>query len=100
MCKVRSEDRISAEKLRSRLKLKNMRECLHERRMQWFGQLKGVIESAWSSKCRTFKVSSSFPRGQPRKTWNEVIRCGIAKGKFLEVFHKKPSNSWKHGSRS
>ena len=24
-------------------------------------------ESAWFSKCRTFKVSGSFPRGRPRK---------------------------------
>ena len=33
-------------------------------------------ESAWCNKCRNFKVSGSFPRGRPSKTWNEVIRSG------------------------
>ena len=31
-------------------------------------------ESAWCNKCRNFKVSGSFLRGRPSKTWNEVIR--------------------------
>lgn len=39
-----------AEELRTRLKLKTMRQCLQERRLQWFGFLKGMEESAWSSK--------------------------------------------------
>ena len=44
MCNVRLEDRISAEKLRTRLKLNSMREYLHDRRLQWFGHLeKNVI---------------------------------------------------------
>ena len=33
-------------------------------------------ESAWCNKCRNFKVSGSFLRGRPSKTWNEVIRSG------------------------
>ena len=32
-----------------------------------------VTLCAGCSKCRTFKVSDTFPRGQPWKTWNEVI---------------------------
>ena len=28
-----------------------------DRRLQWFGYLEKMEESAWSSKCRTFKVS-------------------------------------------
>ena len=38
-CNVRSEDRVSMEELRTRLKLKSMRECLQDRRLQWFGAL-------------------------------------------------------------
>ena len=64
---IRPEDRISAEELRTRLKLKSMRECLQNRRLQWFGHLE-TIESLWSSKCRTFKLRGSFSRGRPRKT--------------------------------
>ena len=30
---------ISADELRTRLKLKNVRECLLDRRLQWFGHL-------------------------------------------------------------
>ena len=61
MCKVRLEDRIFAEELRTRLKLKSMMESLHDRRLQWFGYLWKIRESVWSSKCTTFKVSGSSP---------------------------------------
>ena len=61
MCSVMPVDRISAEKLRTRLKLNRIRECSKVRRMQWSGHLERMEESAWSSKCRTFKVSGSFP---------------------------------------
>ena len=43
-------------------------------------------QSAWSNKCRTFKVNSSLPRGQPRKTWNEVIRSDL---KEMKVSNNK-----------
>ena len=42
MCKVRLEDRIFAEELRTRLKLKSMMESLHDRRLQWFGYLRKI----------------------------------------------------------
>ena len=35
-CNVKSEDEISAEELRTRMKLKSMKECLQDRRLQWF----------------------------------------------------------------
>ena len=63
-------------------------------------------ESARSSKCRTFKVSGSFPRGRPRKTWNEVIQSDLKERNVskdvdvLEVFHKKPPKLWKHGKHT
>ena len=38
-------------------------------------------ESAWCSKWGTFKVSGSFSRGRPRKTWNEVIRRDLKERK-------------------
>lgn len=58
-----------------------MRECLKDRRLQWFGHLKRKGQSARSSKHRTFKVSSSFIWGRPRKTQNEVIRSDLSEGK-------------------
>ena len=49
MCSVRAEGRISAEELMTRLKSNNMREWLQDKRLQWFGYLEGMEESAWSS---------------------------------------------------
>ena len=72
VCNDESEDKIFAENFRTRLRLKSMKECLQDRRLQWFGHLEGMEESACSSKCKTFKVGSIFPRRQTRKTWNEV----------------------------
>ena len=61
-------------------------------------------ESAWSSKCWTFKVSDSFPRGRPREKWNKVIRNdlkerGVSKDlakELLRRLHKKLSDPYKH----
>ena len=68
MCNVSLEEMISPEELRTRLKLKSVRECLQHRRMEWFGLLERKEESVWSSKGKTFKVSESFPRGRPSKS--------------------------------
>ena len=48
----------------------------------------------WSCKCRTFKVSSSVLTGQPRKTWNEVIRSNLKETKVSKVIPQK-RNAWK-----
>ena len=58
------------------------------------GQLERMEESVWSGKCRTFKVSSSFPGGQPRKTWNEVIRSDMKERKINKEI-AKDRNAWK-----
>ena len=39
MCNIRHEDRISSEKFRTRLKLKNIKEFLQNKRLQCFGNL-------------------------------------------------------------
>ena len=61
MCKVMAEDKIFAEELRTRLKLKSRREFLQDGRVQWFGYLERMHDGTWSSKCRTFKFSDTFP---------------------------------------
>lgn len=50
MCNVRLEDKITAEELRTTLKMWNL-----------------------------LKVSGSFPRRPPRKTWSELIRGDLKK---------------------
>ena len=71
MCNVKPDDKIPAEEFRTRLKLKSMRECLHDRRPQWFGHLERIEECTLSNKCRVFKFSGSFPRGRPRESWSD-----------------------------
>lgn len=68
MSNVMLEEMMSTKELRTIIRLKSTKECFQNKRLRWFD------ESAWSSKCRTFKVSDSLPRGKPRKTWKEVIR--------------------------
>ena len=58
----RLENRTSAEEFRTRHKLKSIRKCLLGRVQYWVGHLERMEESSWSSKCRTFKDSGSFPR--------------------------------------
>ena len=87
MCNVRLENGISAEELRTRLKWKSMRECLQDR-MQWFGHLEGMEESAWSCKCRIFKASGTFHRRRPRKTWKIIISDLKEKSKSARTWMK------------
>ena len=88
MWNVRPGDGISSEELRIRLKLKSMRECYQDRRLQWFGHLGKMQENAGSIKWRTFKGSGSFPRGLPRKTWNEIIKSDLKEMKVSKDIAK------------
>ena len=83
-----------------------MRECYRIEDCNWDGHWERMEESAQSCKCRTFKVSGSFLKEQPRKTWNEVIRSELKERKvsstakeMLGVFHMKPTNLCKHGKQ-
>ena len=69
MWNVKSQDRNSAEELRTRLKLKIMRKCLQDRQPQWFGHL-----IVWSKNVRVLSWE------KPRKTWNDKIRSDLQKG--------------------
>ena len=41
-------------------------------RMVWSSRK--MKESDWSRKCRAFTVNGNFQLGQPKKTWNVVIK--------------------------
>ena len=43
-CIVSHEDKISVVEISSRLKLKSMRPCSQDRRLQWFGHLERIEE--------------------------------------------------------
>lgn len=95
------EDRSSTEELRTTLKMKSMKQCLQNRRLQWFGYLERTSENARSSKCRTFLVSGSFTRRRLKKTWNVVNKSDPKErkvSKYLKIFHQKPPTPCKHGN--
>lgn len=75
----------SAEKLRPRLKLNSMRykQMFTWQRTKMFW-LERMEEKVWASKCRKFKISGSFQRGRPRKTWTEVIRSDLKEEKVSQ----------------
>ena len=100
MCKFRYEDRTSAGELRARGSFYRTEDC------NGFGRLERMEERAQSIKCRTFKVSGSLTRGQPRKTWNEVIRSDLKESKvskdtardkngWKSFMRNKPMHAWK-----
>lgn len=82
---VRPENWIVVEELRTRLKLNSVRKCLQDGRLQWFAHQERMGENAWSSEYRTLKVSVNFPRGRPRKTWNEAFRSDLKVRKVSKV---------------
>lgn len=51
-------------------------------------------KSAWTSKCRTFKVRGSFPTAGTRKTGNETIRSDLREKKVSKEKVKETS-AWK-----
>ena len=83
MCIVRPQDSISADELRTRLKLISMTEEMST------GQKTAMVQSHRKNEreClakliyRTFKVSSSFSRRRPRKTKIEMIRSDLGEWK-------------------
>ena len=70
-----------------------MRDCLQDRRIQWFGQLERMEENAWFSKYRTFMVRCSFPRIWLSKTLKKLIRSGLKERKVRKNL-AKDRNAW------
>ena len=60
VCNVRPKYRISAEVLRTRLKLNSMRECLLDKRLQWLGYLKRIEENGRCSKYKSSRLVVVF----------------------------------------
>ena len=63
ICTVKFEDKTPTGERMTRLNLNSMTESLQDKKLQQFDHLEILEESTWPSKCRTFKISDSFPRG-------------------------------------
>ena len=87
MCNVRHRDRICPEKLETILKWNSLRKCLEDTRLKCLGYLEKLKRLLGLKNIELQKVSDSFPRGQPRRTWNETIKSDL---KERKVIHEKP----------
>ena len=76
----------------------SMSKWFQDRVLQWFGHLERGEETTWSSKCRTFKVSGSFYRRQPWKTWNLLIRSNLKEKVNKDI--AKDRYAWKSFSKN
>lgn len=73
----------------------SFRECLQDGRLQWFGQVERMEESAWCRICRTFKCSVSFPRQRPRKTLNELLTNDPKESRVNKDLGNDRMQTWK-----
>ena len=80
MSDVRPGDKISAGKLKNRLKLNRMREYLGDRRLQWFSHLERTEENAWSSNYKLMDVLQECDL--ENHAWNDVIGRDLKKRDF------------------
>ena len=71
---ILSVDRISAEELRTRAKLKSIRECLQDRWLHWFGHLKRLERVLGAVNVEPSRLVVVFQEGNIEKLWNEVVR--------------------------
>lgn len=56
ICNGRPEDKISSDQIRTRLILNGIMEYLEVKRLQWFGHVERMEESALSSKLKRLKL--------------------------------------------
>ena len=61
--------------------------------------MKWMEEISSSSERRNVRVSDSFPRGRPKKTWNDVIRSDLKEWKDNKDI-AKDRNTWKFFARN
>ena len=53
--------------------MNSIRGILLYRRLQWFDLQERMEDNFWSSKCKTFKISCSFPREMKRNMEVNVL---------------------------
>ena len=72
MSKVRWQDRITNEEVRSRCGVENLENRLRKTRLRWFGGVKCRDENSKLRSTVEIKLVG-YPVGRPKKTWNKVL---------------------------
>ena len=98
MCGVSLSQHIPSSELRSRLNLRSIRDCIQQRRLEWFGHIKRMGDEAWPSRCRNVIVEGVMGKGRPKITWNEVIRRDLRERRLdANLVHDR--GAWKSNIR-
>ena len=71
---VSLREQIPSHDLRNRLSLSSIQECVQIKRLEWFGHLERMEDTAWANKCRDLQINGRTGRGRPKTTWNEVVK--------------------------
>ena len=73
MCGVTLKNRISSERLRSRLGIKGVTDVVRRGRLRWFGHVERKENEEWVSACRNMEVVGRKGIGRGRKTWQQCV---------------------------
>src|SRR5450432_185777 len=73
MCGVTLKNRISSERLRSRLGIKSVTDVVRRGRLRWFGHVERKESDDWVSACSELQVEGTRPIGRGRKTWSQCV---------------------------
>ena len=75
MCVVKLKDRLPSKELRERLGIDDITLVLQQIRLHWYGHVLRKEDDVWVKKCMEYEVEGPRPRGRPKRTWREVVRC-------------------------
>ena len=76
---VKLKDRLPSKELRERLGIDDITLVLQTIRLRWCGHVLRKEDDVWVKKCMEYEVEGSRPRGRPKRTWREVVRCKMNK---------------------
>jgi len=82
MCGVQLQDRVPSKWLRERLGLDDIILVLQQNRLRWYGHVLWKEDNDWVKKNMEYEVEGARPRGQPKKTWREIVKKDCQAGKL------------------
>ena len=73
MCNSTLKDKKPSSKLRERLGLDSIKNCIRRGRSRWLGHVERCSDDNMVKKCRDIVVEGQQRKGRPRKIWYQVV---------------------------
>jgi len=74
MCGIKLKDRFPSKELRQRLGIDDLALVLQQNRLRWYGHVLRKEDDDWVKKCMEYEVEGPRPRGNPKRTWRDVVK--------------------------